>query len=139
MERGVEARHLRQIGPACQQHPDRRQVVGLVQRRQRNESLESGQHIGIDPHRSREVRSAVHHTMPDRLEFHPRRLTPEELGKIVDSAVVSQRDAVAPALFRRDDAARGARDEVRGRVDALDLSAQLRVQPAVPVLVRAET
>src|SRR5262245_56247823 len=76
--------------------------------------------------------------MPHRLEFHPPGLVPEELGEMVHRAVVTELHPVAPAFFRGDDTTRGARDEVRGRMDPLDLSAQLRVQPAVLVLVEQE-
>jgi hypothetical protein len=63
--------------------------------------------------------------MPDRLELHPRRLAPQKLCQILDGAVVTEIDAVTPALLRGDDALRRTRDEVRRGVDALDLAAEL--------------
>jgi hypothetical protein len=138
MEGRVEAGHLRQLGTTREQHPDRRQVMRLMQRRQGNKSLQCRQHVAIDPHRPREIRPAVHHAMPDRLEFHPRGFTPKEVRKVVDRALVTELDTLAPALFRGDDASSRARDEMRRSVNALDLSPQLRIELAVPVLVEQE-
>ena len=45
MERGVEAGDLRQSRPIAQQRPDRRQIVRLMQRRQRHVALEPRQHL----------------------------------------------------------------------------------------------
>src|SRR5262245_16999224 len=80
----------------------------------------------------------MHDAMPHRLEFHPPGLVPEEVGEMVHRPVVTELHTVAPALFRGDHTACAARDEVWRRVDALDLSAQLRVEPAVLVLVEQE-
>ena len=51
MKRGVEAGDLGDIGRSGQDRADRRKVVGLVQRRQRNVSLQLRQHVLIDPDR----------------------------------------------------------------------------------------
>src|SRR6185503_8706940 len=138
VERGIEARDLREIGPARQQHPDRRQIVRLVQWRERNESLQACQHLAIDPHRTGKLRPTVHDAMTHRLELHSPGLVPEELGKVVHRALVTELPLVAPAFFCGDHTARGARNEMRRGVDALDLPAQLRVEPAVLMLVEQE-
>ncbi len=53
VERGVEARHLRHGRHRADHRPDRREVVRLVQRRERHQSFEFREHLGVDPHRRR--------------------------------------------------------------------------------------
>ena len=72
VERGIEARYLRQVRPALEQGADRRQVVRLMQRRERNEFLERGEDICVEPHRLRVFQPAVHDAVADRREFGPR-------------------------------------------------------------------
>ena len=48
---GVETRNLRQVGRAREQRPDRRQIVGLMQRSERNIFLEVLEHSGVDEDR----------------------------------------------------------------------------------------
>src|SRR5262249_33749032 len=65
MKRGVEAGHLRKIGPTVEQQPDRGEIVRLMQRCERRESLELVGEVALDA-RGRGVRvAAVHHTMTD--------------------------------------------------------------------------
>ena len=83
MKRGIEAGDLRQIGKALEQRADRREIVRLVQRRQRNVALEivRARRASIRTG-SVVLRSAMHDAMADRggLELllshaamHPRR------------------------------------------------------------------
>ena len=66
VERGVEAGHLRaDLGRRSMQQPDRRQVVRLVQRRQRDELLQVGQHRRIRRTGRRIRQAAMHHAMAD--------------------------------------------------------------------------
>ena len=65
VERGIEAGDLRQLRRALEQAPDRREVVRLMQRRERNQLLERRHHVRIDAHRLREVEPAVHDAMSD--------------------------------------------------------------------------
>ena len=65
MEGRVEACHLRQLRQPLQQEPDGRQVVRLVQRRERHELLERVEHCGVRAHRPRVFHAAVHHPMSD--------------------------------------------------------------------------
>ena len=69
VKRGVEAGDLRHLRIDLLRQPDRREVVRLVQRRQRRELGEPRQHAGIDPHRPVEVRPPVHDTVADRPEL----------------------------------------------------------------------
>src|SRR6516165_4413976 len=44
----VETRYLRQVGIELQRHLDRREIVRLVQRRQRHQRFQLGQQLGRD-------------------------------------------------------------------------------------------
>ena len=66
VEGGVEAGDLRQVGGARENGADRREIVRLVQRRQRHIAFELGQHLVVDQDRPVVVRAAMHDAMPDR-------------------------------------------------------------------------
>ena len=66
MKRRIETGDLRKVREAGQDRSDRRQIVGLVKRRQRNVAFQSRQHVLIDPNRPVVVRAAVYDAMPDR-------------------------------------------------------------------------
>ncbi|MCY1520626.1 hypothetical protein D9M68_554080 [compost metagenome] len=66
VECGVEARHLRDPGPAFADDADRSQVVRLVQRRQRREGIQLCQDFVVDQHRLGQVGAAMHHPVPNR-------------------------------------------------------------------------
>ena len=64
MECGIEAGDLRQSRVARAQLADRRQIVGLMQRRQRRIALQTRQHLIVDQHRTVVVGAAMDDTMP---------------------------------------------------------------------------
>ena len=66
VERGVEARHLRQVGKAFADRADRRQIVGLVQRRKRHIARKISEHLVIDQDRAIVGRAAMDDAMADR-------------------------------------------------------------------------
>jgi len=63
VEGGVEAGDLRQFGAAREQCVDRRQIIGLVQRSERNVALEMRQHLGVHLHGAVVVGAAMHDAM----------------------------------------------------------------------------
>src|SRR6516225_2240890 len=65
MKCGIEAGNLRQLRATRKQRADRREIVGLVQRRQRNVTFESCQHLLIDEHRPVIVGAAMNDAMAD--------------------------------------------------------------------------
>ena len=65
MEGGIEAGDLRQVGRAREQRADRREIVRLVQRRQRDVAFEMREHLVVDQHRPVVVGAAVHDAMAD--------------------------------------------------------------------------
>jgi hypothetical protein len=114
MERRVEARHLGQVGPALEQEPDRRQVVGLVQRGERNELRQVFEHRAVDAHRFGVPEPAVHDAVPDARELQLAELLPHERHDVLQRAIVAELAAfaqvrvetVAPAGSLRRSAAR---------------------------------
>ena len=65
MEGGIEAGDLRQCREIAQQRPDRRQVVRLMQRRQRDVALQPRHDRMIDQHRASMIRPAMDDAMAD--------------------------------------------------------------------------
>jgi hypothetical protein len=65
VKRGIEARHLREIGLSRGDRADASEIVRLMQRRQRTERLELGDRRGTDAHRRRELDAAMHHPVTD--------------------------------------------------------------------------
>ena len=68
VECGVEARHLRDVRRRIQDGADRCQIVGLVQRCQRNQLGERRQHGSIQAHGRRVMEATVHDAMADSLD-----------------------------------------------------------------------
>ena len=128
VERGVEARDLGQLGPPLEQERDRGEVVGLVQRRERDELLQQGDHVAVDPHRLGVIRPAVDHAVSDGLEVHPLRLPANEVRDVRHGALVAELTP-SPQDFSDSTSPRArARDEARRRVDALDLASDDEVE-----------
>ena len=65
VERGVEHRDLRQCGVQPAGDLDAQRVGRIVQRGQRGQLADRGQHAVVDQHRSVEPGAAVHHPVPD--------------------------------------------------------------------------
>ena len=96
---------------------DRRQIVRLVQRRERHELLELAQHSAVDQRRLGEVEPAVHHAMADRRPAGSLRAAgAQKLGEIVDRAVVAQAGAARPRLRSPSDRACASFAVKRGAV-----------------------
>ena len=68
VDRGVEARDLRQLRRALEHRADRRQVVRLVQRRERHELLELRDDRGVEAHGRGVVDAAVDDAVTDGRE-----------------------------------------------------------------------
>ena len=65
VESGIKAGDLRQVRPPRPQRPDRRQVVWLMQRRQRHIALEFRQDLRVDQYRPVIVGPAMDDPMSD--------------------------------------------------------------------------
>ena len=66
MKRRVEAGDLRKLRLSLQQRADRAEIVRLMERRERRESLKPLEHNIVDESRLAEVRAAMHYTMTHR-------------------------------------------------------------------------
>ncbi len=126
VERGVEAGDLRDLRRRLLDRLDDREVEGLVQRRQRFERMQIGQHLGVDADGRRKARAAVHDPVSDphhrraavqpgeqRQDLARRRLLIELLGP--------------PALFGDDLAPRVDGAQARRDADLLDLAAEQQI------------
>ncbi|MGY4315615.1 hypothetical protein ACVWW1_004942 [Bradyrhizobium sp. JR3.5] len=65
VKRSVETGDLRQCRKAGEDRADRRQIVRLMQRCEADEPVQAGDHPVVNQDRPVEVRTAVHHAMPD--------------------------------------------------------------------------
>src|SRR2546425_4015661 len=122
MEGGVEACDLRQLGPELRERLDGREVVGLVERRERNERFELLQDVGRHADGSGVLDAPVNHTVPrgDHGRLRRARLDPGE-----DRAErVVMADRRPPGLVREPGAGRIMRDEVGARAQTVDLAAE---------------
>ena len=124
VERGVEAGHLRQLRQPLEQHPDRRQVVRLVQRRERDVLFERREHRRIDAHRLGVLEAAVHDPMTDADEPVLGEPLTQERDEVIERAVMTERDALAPRLLVDGRAAAVLGNEARRRVQPLGLPAR---------------
>ena len=61
----VEAGDLRQRRKSGKQSADRRQIVGLMQRRERREALQTRDHAVVDQHGPVVIRTAMHDPVAD--------------------------------------------------------------------------
>jgi hypothetical protein len=120
VERSVEAGHLRRSGPLPQQRPDRGQVVRLVQRCQRHQPLQVGQHRRVEHDRRRVARAPVDDPVPDRRG----RLRATLVEPAVDHLPRPPRVGHLPgpeAALRQHRAVRALHDQPRPIPDSLDL------------------
>src|SRR5262249_4020871 len=125
MERRVEARDLGKLRRAFEQSGHRRQVVGLMERRQRDEALESLDRLELDSHRRRELQSPV----DDPVSYPPEpptcQVVLQELAEIFDRPVMTKGRS-RPRLFGYDTPRDVVRRETRRHVETLDLASELQ-------------
>ncbi len=123
MEGGVEAGDLRQVRPRRGDGADRRQVVRLVQRRQRHQRVERGQQRVGDARGARVVRAAMHDAMADG-EQAIRRRDADPPSRAAPRAASRAFPAAPPASLGQSAAVGIVRDEMRRITDLLDLTPQ---------------
>ena len=125
VERGVEARHLRQIGIARGQGADRHQVDGLVQRRQRHQALERREHLVGDPHGLGEPLAAVDDPVSDPGERGPREVPVNPGADRCDRALVVRRLAGLAVTLDQRCSSGHADVQTRAHPDAFQLAVRL--------------
>src|SRR5438477_6425174 len=124
MERSVEAGDLRKLRQSLEQRTYWRQVVRLMQRRERYVFLERADHGRIEAHRLRVLESAVNDAMSDTDEPMLGELVAEKTDEMFERAIMTELDAVAPCLLGDDRAAAVLGDEARRRVQTFRLPAR---------------
>ena len=132
VERGVEARNLREIRRTLGEQSDGREVVRLVEWGERHERLELPEEVSVDA-RGRGVREpAVHHAVADAEQFVPGEPAPQERQQMIERGSVTE---FLPGVFRFDAPGRATGYESWSRVELLDLSAtvELKEAPALDV------
>ena len=65
MKRRIETRNLRQFWRPPRNGSNRREIVRLMQRRQRHERIQLGDHVVVYTYRAKKRRSTMHHAMTD--------------------------------------------------------------------------
>ena len=109
---------------AFQQPRDRRQVVRLVQGRERDQALERFERRWLHPYRSRVLESSVDDPVPDAHQAMIREVVLQEVTEILDRAIVTECHST-PRLLGHDAARRVVRLETRRGVQAFDLAPKL--------------
>ena len=84
VEGRVEASYLRNLRVAGADLADRRQIVGLVQRRQRHELLQPVEHGLVDQGRGAVVGAAMDDAVADRHRRHPAQLSDQPVVELAE-------------------------------------------------------
>jgi hypothetical protein len=121
MERGIEASHLRQLGTAGANGAYRREIVRLVERGQRRQTLESIQHGIIDHRRPAIIVAAMDHPMADRPRQRAAQLLREPDHELVERGMRVRDFARRPRFVGKRLPILGLREETRMGADAIDL------------------
>ena len=132
MKGGVEAGDLRQRGKIGEQRADRRQIVGLMQRRKRREPLQTRDHAMVDQHGTIVIGTAMDDPMADgertQLKFVPQPGAREHQG---GRDVRNGLDRIGPVRHASPAGAGGA--QPRTAANSVHLSLDLPAQPAVAI------
>jgi hypothetical protein len=136
VERGVEAGDLRHLRQAPGDQPDRREVMRLVQWRERHELLQLLHHPGVEPDGLRVRHAAVHHAMAHGGEAVCAAMRLQELDEVRHAAVVAEARALAPVLLPEARARRVPGGEARRRIQALEEPG--KAQRELPALLKEE-
>src|SRR4051794_12325487 len=124
MKRGVEARDLRQLGHAFGDDTDRRQIVGLMQRGERNEVLEPGKDLRVDQCWLRIFKTTMNDPVAHRDQAVVFAMPPQKLNQVADGAVMTEARALLPLAGADVRTSRIFGAKNRRGVKAFDLTAQ---------------
>jgi hypothetical protein len=113
MERRVEAGDLRQVGVDRGDRADAGEIVRLMERRQRAERLQPGEHGRIDAHRCRIVDAAMHHAVADAEQPGLAEKLPQPAPEHPERPIMVERPVRRPAFVDKAAAVHTGRHEVR--------------------------
>jgi hypothetical protein len=122
VEGGIEAGHLRQIRLYLLHGTDRRQVVRLMQRRQRHEGFQPGHRRRRDEQRRRVIGSTMHHAVTDTGQNMVPETRPQQSGDPLQGLRMAGHFAVVPLLVDNPLAGAVLDLEAWRRSQALDLA-----------------
>ena len=128
VERRVEAGHLRNLGSALEQGGDRREVVKLVQRRQRDELLQRFEDTHVRADRRGKLEAAVDDPVADPDELVVAELLAEELPEVLHRVFVGESHTRAPRPLSHDAAGGIPGHEPRCRRHGFDLASYLGLE-----------
>src|SRR5438270_5437879 len=96
MKCGAEARDLRQLGHAFGDNTDGRQIVGLMQRGERNEVLEPGKDLRVDQCWLRIFKTTMNDPVAHRDQAVVFAMPSQEFNQVADGTVVTEARALLP-------------------------------------------
>jgi len=131
MKAGIEAGDLGRVGHAFEDYFDEREVVRLMERRERDELFQIDEDLLIHARGFEVMHSSVHDAMPHSDECHVAPVFAQESGEMFDGPLMPQFDAVIPMLFADDLAVTGFADEMGRSVEPFDLTPKGQVESTV--------
>ena len=132
VEGGVEAGNLRQARQAPADDPDRFEVVGLMQRRERHQRLERLEDGVVDQHRAGEGLAAMHDPVSDRGELASLLMLPQPGDEVQQRLLVPEPVAGAPRRLVEDRPGRVLDDEMRRSPEPLEEALEDDARPGRP-------
>ena len=124
----VEARDLQDIGLGGTDRPDRQKVVRLVQRRQRDQDLQLGEHGVIDGHMRVVVGTAMNDTVSDGDRKSPTVASPQPASQMAECRLRIRQIGGGKGFVGDDFPPRIPGDQPGMAADPLDLSLQVPVE-----------
>ena len=131
MKRSIEAGDLRNLRRALHHCTDRGEVVRLMQRRERDKTIERRKQRLIHSHRLRVLHSAMDDAVPDADELRTTRTLAQECEQMPQRSLVAELGTCGPVSRADFDALGVPRDEMRLAEQRLDLSAQAQFERAL--------
>jgi hypothetical protein len=128
MEGRVEAGGLQDLGLHGTDRPDRQEVVRLVQRCERDQGFQIGDHVIVDGHVRIVGRTAVHDTMADRNRKCPALVSPQPAPQMAERRPSIRQIGRGKTLLGDHLLPRVPGDQAGVGADALDLSPQVQIE-----------
>jgi hypothetical protein len=128
VEGGIEAGNLQDVGLHRADRPDRQEVVRLVQRRQRDQDLQPGDHVIVDGHMRIIGRTAMNDTMTDGNRKRPAVTSPQPASQMAECRPRIRQVGDGKGLVRDDLPPRIPGDQAGMGADPLNLSLQVQVE-----------
>src|SRR5262249_28881501 len=111
--------------------PDRREVVWLVQRRERYVFLQRRKHFRIDPNRSAVLEPTVHNTVADADQALVTEFLAHERDQVIERTVVTELRALAPRFLAKNLPVAILGDEARRGVKPFGLASRRQLRLAL--------